>query len=117
MSEELVNASVVDVPVADVPPVVVQVDDKPLTGIKLYNSFKKTLPKGLEKNIVALRWLEYKTMLGLPIVEKVVKVKKEKIEKVKVVKVKKEKIKKVVDNENMIGDFNLGLPQMVECSA
>lgn len=94
---------------------VVEVVEVPLTGLKLYNSFKKTLPKGLSKDTVALRWLEYKIMLGLPIVEKKIKEPKEKKEKVvkfKIPKEKKEKIakKKVLDdNNNMIGKYDLNI--------
>ncbi len=111
---DIIKVDVVDV--VDVPSVAV-VDDKPLTGLKLYNSFKKSLPKGLGKDIVASRWIEYKIMLGLPIVEKVVKVKKEKVVKVKKEKVKK--VKKSIDDSfnTMLGDFNIGNPQMLECSA
>jgi len=95
-------------------------DVLPLTGLKLYNSFKKTLPKGLAKDTVALRWLEYRIMLGLPIIEKKVKIPKEKNEKVvrfKIEKVKKDKkvVKKSVldENNNMIGDFDIGSPLIV----
>lgn len=95
-------------------------DVLPLTGLKLYNSFKKTLPKGLAKDTVALRWLEYRIMLGLPIIEKKVKIPKEKNEKVvrfKIEKVKKDKkiVKKHVldENNNMIGDFDIGSPLIV----
>ena len=105
-----------------------EVVEVPLTGLTLYNSFKKSLPKGLTKDTVALRWVEYKIMLGLPIIEKKIKEPKEKKEKVvkfKIVKPKKEKIvkKKVLDeNNNMIGDYNLDIiipdipiiPQVVE---
>ena len=107
------------------------VNDIPLTGLKLYNSFKKSLPKGLTKDTVALRWVEYKIMLGLPIIEKKIKEPKEKKEKVvkfKIVKPKKEKVvkKKVLDeHNNMIGDHNLDIvipdipimPQLVESIA
>jgi len=95
-------------------------DVLPLTGLKLYNSFKKTLPKGLAKDTVALRWLEYRIMLGLPIIEKKVKIPKEKNEKAvrfKIQKVKKDKkiVKKHVldENNNMIGDFDIGSPLIV----
>jgi len=95
-------------------------DVLPLTGLKLYNSFKKTLPKGLAKDTVALRWLEYRIMLGLPIIEKKVKIPKEKNEKAvrfKIEKVKKDKkiVKKHVldENNNMIGDFDIGSPLIV----
>ena len=100
-------------------------DVLPLTGLKLYNSFKKTLPKGLAKDTVALRWLEYRIMLGLPIIEKKVKIPKEKIPKeknekavrFKIEKVKKDKkvVKKSVldENNNMIGDFDIGSPLIV----
>lgn len=89
---------------------------EPLKGLKLYNSFKKSLPKGLSKDTVALRWVEYKIMLGMPIVEKKEpkekKEKKEKVVKFKVAKEKKEKVvkKKVLDeNNNMCGDYNLDI--------
>ena len=87
-------------------------DVLPLTGLKLYNSFKRTLPKGLAKDTVALRWIEYRIMLGLPIIEKKEKIPKEKIEKVK--KDKKIVKKHVLDeNKNMIGGFNIGSPDIV----
>ncbi len=92
---------------------------EPLKGLKLYNSFKKSLPKGLSKDTVALRWVEYKIMLGMPIVEKKEpkekKEKKEKVVKFKVPKEKKEKKEKVVkkkvldENNNMCGDYNLDI--------
>ena len=105
MSEDLKSdvVEVVNVPNNDV---------SPLTGLKLYNSFKKTLPKGLAKDTIALRWAEYRIMLGLPIVEKKIKEPKEKEVKFKIVKEKKEKKpkKKVLDeNKNMIGDFDLNI--------
>ena len=108
MSEELKVVEGVEV-VNDV------VIEKPLTGLKLYNSFKKSLPKGLEKDTVALRWVQYRIMLGLPIIEKKEKIPKEKKEKevkFKIVKEKKEKQtkKKVLDeNNNIIGDYNLDI--------
>ena len=111
MSEELKVDEVVEV-VNDV------VIEKPLTGLKLYNEFKKSLPKGLEKDTVALRWVQYRIMLGLPIIEKKEKIPKEKKEKkekevkFKIVKEKKEKQtkKKVLDeNNNIIGDYNLDI--------
>ena len=102
-------------------------DVLPLTGLKLYNSFKKSLPKGLTKDTVALRWVEYKIMLGLPIIEKKIKEPKEKVVKFKIVKPKKEKVvkKRVLDeNNNIIGDYNLDIvipdiviPQLVESIA
>ena len=109
MSEELKRE------LGSIEEVVEVVNDIPLTGLKLYNSFKKSLPKGLTKDTVALRWVEYKIMLGLPIVEKKEKIPKEKKEKVvkfKIVKEKKEKVvkKKVLDeHNNMIGDYNLDI--------
>ena len=109
MSEELKRE------LGSIEEVVEVVNDIPLTGLKLYNSFKKSLPKGLTKDTVALRWVEYRIMLGLPIVEKKIKEPKEKKEKVvkfKIVKPKKEKVikKKVLDeHNNMIGDYNLDI--------
>ena len=124
MSEELKRE------LGSIEEVVEVVNDIPLTGLKLYNSFKKSLPKGLTKDTVALRWVEYRIMLGLPIVEKKEKIPKEKKEKVvkfKIVKPKKEKVikKKVLDeHNNMIGDYNLDIvipdiviPQLVESIA
>ena len=123
-----VDTVVDDVKIADVVDVVdvvnvvsfPVVDGLPLTGIKLYNAFKKTLPKGLDKVIVAEKWNDYKITLGLPIVEKVKKEKKEKVVKIKVEKVKKDKKVKTAKVDilnNMIGDFDLGQPSVVECSA
>jgi hypothetical protein len=48
----------------------VKVEEPPLTGLKLYNAFKKTQPKGMGKQELALQWVAYKVSLGLPIVSK-----------------------------------------------
>jgi len=90
--------------------------EEPLTGLKLYNAFKKDQPKGMSKEDLASAWIAYKTKLGLPIIEK--KVKKEKKEK-KPKKVSENRISKkneIDDVSQMIGDFNIGVP-LVEVSA
>ena len=89
----------------------VKVEEPPLTGLKLYNAFKKTQPKGMGKQELALQWVAYKSSLGLPIIEK--KVKKPK-------KVSANRLGKkddVDDVSQMIGDFNIGRPQVVDVSA
>ena len=88
-----------------------EVKTEPLTGLKLYNSFKKTQPKGMPKQELALAWVAYKSSLGLPIVEK--KVKKPR----KVPANRLGKKDDVDDVSQMIGDFNIGKPQVVEVSA
>lgn len=97
--------------------VVAKIEEPLLTGLKLYNAFKKDQPKGMSKEDLASAWIAYKTKLGLPIIEK--KVKKEKKEK-KPKKVSENRISKkneVDDVSQMIGDFNIGAPQVVEVSA
>jgi len=89
----------------------VKVEEPPLTGLKLYNAFKKTQPKGLPKQELALAWVAYKSSLGLPIIEK--KVKKPK----KVSANRLGKKDEVDDVSQMIGDFNIGAPQVVDVSA
>ena len=82
----------------------VKVEELPLTGLKLYNAFKKDQPKGLSKQDLALKWIAYKSSLGLPIIEK--KVKKPK----KVPANRLGKKNEVDDVSQMIGDFNIGPP-------
>ena len=85
--------------------------EPPLTGLKLYNAFKRQQPKGMTKQDLALAWVAYKSELGLPIIEK--KVKKPK-------KVSANRLGKkddVDDVSQMIGDFNIGVPQVVDVSA
>jgi len=89
----------------------VKVEEPPLTGLKLYNAFKKNQPKGIPKQELALAWIAYKTELGLPIIEK--KVKKPK----KVHANHLGKKNDVDDVSQMIGDFNIGVPQVVDVSA
>ena len=85
--------------------------EPPLTGLKLYNAFKKTQPKGMGKQELALQWVAYKVSLGLPIVSP--KVKKPK----KVPANRLGKKDEVDDVSQMIGDFNIGSPQVVDVSA
>jgi hypothetical protein len=89
----------------------VKVEEPPLTGLKLYNAFKKTQPKGMGKQELALQWVAYKSSLGLPIIEK--KVKKPR----KVPANRLGKKDEVDDVSQMIGDFNIGRPQVVDVSA
>ena len=91
-----------------------------LTGLKLYNAFKKTLPKGLSREEVSQKWIVHKISLGMEIKEpkvKVPKVPKVKVPKVPKVKVPKEpkvpkikKDKKTLDDEfnELIERVNLG---------
>ena len=88
-----------------------EVKAEPLTGLKLYNAFKKTQPKGMPKQELALAWVVYKSSLGLPIVEK--KVKKPR----KVPANRLGKKDEVDDVSQMIGDVNIGKPQVVDVSA
>ena len=88
-----------------------KVEEPPLTGLKLYNAFKKTQPKGMGKQELALQWVAYKSSLGLPIIER--KVKKPK----KVSANRLGKKDEVDDVSQMIGDFNIGVPQVVDVSA
>jgi hypothetical protein len=85
--------------------------EPPLTGLKLYNAFKKTQPKGMGKQELALQWVAYKVSLGLPIVSP--KVKKPR----KVPANRLGKKDEVDDVSQMIGDFNIGRPQVVDVSA
>ena len=78
-----------------------EVKTEPLTGLKLYNAFKKTQPKGMPKQELALAWVAYKSTLGLPIVEK--KVKKPR----KVPANRLGKKDDVDDVSQMIGDLNI----------
>jgi hypothetical protein len=86
--------------------------EPPLTGLKLYNAFKKTQPKGMPKQELALAWVAYKSSLGLPIVEK----KEKKPRKIPANRLGK-KDEEVDDVSQMIGDFNIGKPQVVDVSA
>jgi len=77
-----------------------------LTGLKLYNAFKKALPKGLTREEVSQKWIEHKTSLGMVIKEtkvkvpKVPKVPKEKKEKkIKVPKVPKIPLMPLVETD------------------
>ena len=79
-----------------------EVKTEPLTGLKLYNAFKKTQPKGMPKQELALAWVAYRSELGLPIVEK--KVKKPR----KVPANRLGKKDDVDDASQMIGDLNIG---------
>ena len=88
-----------------------KVEEPPLTGLKLYNAFKRKQPKGMTKQDLALAWVAYKSELGLPIIEK--KVKKPK----KVSANRLGKKDEVDDVSQMIGDFNIGVPQVVDVSA
>lgn len=88
-----------------------EVKAEPLTGLKLYNAFKKTQPKGMGKQELALQWVAYKVSLGLPIVSP--KVKKPR----KVPANRLGKKDEVDDVSQMIGDFNIGKPQVVDVSA
>jgi len=85
--------------------------EAPLTGLKLYNAFKKTQPKGMPKQELALAWVAYKSSLGLPIVEK----KEKKPRKIPANRLGKKD--EVDDVSQMIGDFNIGAPQVVDVSA
>jgi hypothetical protein len=76
--------------------------EEPLTGLKLYNAFKKTQSKGLPKAELALAWVAYKSSLGLPIIEK--KVRKPR----KVPANRLGKKDDVDDASQMIGDLNIG---------
>jgi hypothetical protein len=88
-----------------------KVEEPPLTGLKLYNAFKKTQPKGMGKQELALQWVAYKSSLGLPIIEK-------KVKKPRKVPANRLGKKDDVDNvSQMIGDFNIGVPQVVDVSA
>ena len=82
-----------------------------LTGLKLYNAFKKTLPKGTPREEVSQKWIDHKISLGMKTKEK--KPKKEPKEP-KEPKEKKVRKLKVVKFENSIGDFPLG-PIPVMC--
>ena len=107
LGEELAQQ---EVKVDDVKVDDVKVEEPPLTGLKLYNAFKKDQPKGLPKQELALAWIAYKSKLGLPIIEK--KVKKEKKPK-KVPANRCGKKDEVEDVSHMIGDFNIGVPLVV----
>ena len=89
-----------------------EVKVEPLTGLKLYNAFKKTQPKGIPKQELALKWVAYKSSLGLPIIEK----KEKKPRKIPANRLGK-KDEEVDDVSQMIGDFNIGKPQVVDVSA
>ena len=78
-----------------------EVKTEPLTGLKLYNAFKKTQPKGMPKQELALAWVAYKSSLGLPIIEK--KVKKPR----KVPANRLGKKEDIDDVSQMIGDLNI----------
>lgn len=88
-----------------------EVKAEPLTGLKLYNAFKKTQPKGMGKQELALQWVAYKVSLGLPIIEK----KEKKPRKIPANRLGKKD--EVDDVSQMIGDFNIGKPQVVDVSA
>ena len=88
-----------------------KVEEPPLTGLKLYNAFKKTQPKGMGKQELALQWVAYKVSLGLPIVSP--KVKKPR----KVPANRLGKKDEADDVSQMIGDFNIDRPQVVDVSA
>ncbi len=92
----------------------VKVEEPPLTGLKLYNAFKKNQPKGMPKQELALAWVAYKSSLGLPIFEKKEK-KEKKPRKVPANRLGKKDV--VGDVSQMIGDFNIGAPQVVDVGA
>ena len=78
-----------------------KVKTEPLTGLKLYNAFKKTQPKGMPKQELALAWVAYKSSLGLPIIDK-----KEK--KPRMTTATRRGKKNMVDElTQMIGDVNI----------
>ena len=79
-----------------------EVKTEPLTGLKLYNAFKKTQTKGMPKQELALAWVAYKSSLGLPIIEK--KVKKPR----KIPANRLGKKDDIDDASQMIGDLNIG---------
>ena len=88
--------------------------EQPLTGLKLYNAFKKTQPKGMPKSELALAWIAYKVSLGLPIIDK----KEPKEKKPRMTAATRRGKKNMVDEvSQMIGDFNIGPPQVVDVSA
>ena len=88
--------------------------EQPLTGLKLYNAFKKTQPKGMPKQELALAWVAYKSSLGLPIIDK----KEPKEKKPRMTTATRRGKKNMVDEvSQMIGDFNIGPPPVVEVSA
>jgi hypothetical protein len=112
MSEELKKELGEEIEAAQQEAKVEEVKAEPtLTGLKLYNAFKKTQPKGMGKQELALQWVAYKSSLGLPIIEK--KVKKPR----KVPANRLGKKDEVDDVSQMIGDFNIGRPQVVDVSA
>ena len=91
-----------------------EVKAEPLTGLKLYNAFKKTQPKGMPKQELALAWVAYKSALGLPIIEK----KEPKEKKPRMTTATRRGKKNMVDEvSQMIGDFNIGPPPVLEVSA
>ena len=91
-----------------------EVKAEPLTGLKLYNAFKKTQPKGMPKAELALAWIAYKVSLGLPIIDK----KEPKEKKPRMTAATRRGKKNMVDEvSQMIGDFNIGPPPVVEVSA
>ena len=102
MSEELKRelGEVEEVKVEEVK--VEEVKTEPLTGLKLYNAFKKTQTKGMPKQELALAWVAYKSSLGLPIIEK--KVKKPR----KIPANRLGKKDDIDDASQMIGDLNIG---------
>lgn len=79
-----------------------------LTGLKLYNAFKKTLPKGLSREEVSQKWIDHKISLGMEIKVKVPKVPKVKVPKVpKEKKIKVPKIPKIEKDKKTLDDgFN-----------
>jgi hypothetical protein len=110
MSEELKKEMGEELAVQEAKVEEVKIEEPPLTGLKLYNAFKKTQPKGMGKQELALQWVAYKVSLGLPIIAK--KVKKPR----KVPANRLGKKDEVDDVSQMIGDFNIG-PPVVDVSA
>ena len=85
--------------------------EEPLTGLKLYNAFKKTQPKGMPKQELALAWVAYKSSLGLPIIDK-------KVKKTRMTTTIRRGKKDIMDEvSQIIGDLNIGKPQVVNVSA
>ena len=88
--------------------------EQPLTGLKLYNAFKKTQPKGMPKQELALAWVANKSSLGLPIIDK----KEPKEKKHRMTTATRRGKKNMVDElTQMIGDVNIGKPQVVDVGA
>ena len=86
-----------------------------LTGLKLYNAFKKTLPKGLSREEVSQKWIDHKISLGMEIKEPKVKVPKVKVPKVpKVPKEKKIKVPKIPKIEKDKKTLDDGFNELME---